>query len=106
VITGISAGRIPWPRCRTVEGTGGGSGLWLGGDLAKAVKRESAAAVMHWWRLIDRQLAGMRMADADLADLDALRNRLLLCGRNAARVRTQRPSERRATDFFQKLSPL
>src|SRR5262245_30357665 len=27
----------------------GGSGLLLLGDLAEAVNRESAAAIMHWW---------------------------------------------------------
>jgi hypothetical protein len=60
VITSITDARIPWPRCRAVEGTGGGSGLWLGGDLAKAVKRESAAAVMHWWRLSKTAVWHMR----------------------------------------------
>jgi len=49
VITGISNARIPWPRCRPLEGRGG-VGLWLGGDLARAVQTESAAAVMYWWR--------------------------------------------------------
>jgi hypothetical protein len=63
VITSVSDARIPWPRCRGVEGTrGGGSGLWLGGDLAKAVRRESAAAVMFWWRASKTAVLGWRKA--------------------------------------------
>jgi hypothetical protein len=49
VITGWSNGRIPWPRCRALGGTGGGSRLLLDEDLARAVRHESAAAVMYWW---------------------------------------------------------
>src|SRR5205085_1288020 len=50
VVTSISDARIPWPRCRAVEGThGGGSGLLLAGDRVRAVRQESAAAVMFWW---------------------------------------------------------
>jgi hypothetical protein len=63
IITSISDARIPWPRCRAVEGThGGGSGLWLGGDLAIAVQCESSAAVMHWWRVSDNSVWHMRKA--------------------------------------------
>jgi hypothetical protein len=49
VITGWSAGRISWPRCRALGTRGGGSGLLLDEELARAVRHESAAAVMHWW---------------------------------------------------------
>jgi hypothetical protein len=63
VITSITDARIPWPRCRAVEGSrGGGSGLWLAGDLAKAVRRESAAAVMFWWRASRNAVLGWRKA--------------------------------------------
>jgi hypothetical protein len=61
VITSISDARIPWPRCRAVDARGG-SGLWLGGDLAKAVKCESAAAVKYWWRLSRAAVWHMRKA--------------------------------------------
>jgi hypothetical protein len=44
-IVGTSAGRIPWP-----VGYGpGGRSLVLFKGLAKAVRREAAIAVMHWW---------------------------------------------------------
>src|SRR5262245_9864640 len=50
VITSVSAGRIPWSRCRALDQRGGGgSGLLVDEELARAVRSESAAAVMHWW---------------------------------------------------------
>jgi hypothetical protein len=49
VVTSWTDAPIPWPRCRAFGTHGGGSGLLLAGDLVKAVRQESAAAVMHWW---------------------------------------------------------
>jgi hypothetical protein len=49
VITSWTDARIPWPRCRALDGTGGGSGLLLDEELARAVRHESAAAVMYRW---------------------------------------------------------
>jgi hypothetical protein len=49
VITSWTDATIPWPRCRPVGGPGGGSGLLVDEELARAVRHESAAAVMHWW---------------------------------------------------------
>jgi hypothetical protein len=48
VITSWSDGRISWPRCRAL-GHRGGSGLLIDDELARAVRSESAAAVMFWW---------------------------------------------------------
>src|SRR5262245_66336696 len=48
VITSISAGRIPWPRCRALDSRGG-SGLLVEEELARAVRSESAAALKFWW---------------------------------------------------------
>jgi len=39
---------ISWPRCQPV-GQRGGCGLLLEEELARAVRSESALAVMHWW---------------------------------------------------------
>jgi hypothetical protein len=50
VVTGWAAAPIPWPRCRALDSPGGGSGLLVDEELASAVRHESAAAVMHWWR--------------------------------------------------------
>jgi hypothetical protein len=49
VITSWSSAPIPWPRCRALDLPGGGSGLLVDEELARAVRHESAAAVMHWW---------------------------------------------------------
>jgi hypothetical protein len=47
IIASVSAGRIPLPRCRAL-GKRGGSGLLLAGDLDRAVRCESAAALCYW----------------------------------------------------------
>jgi hypothetical protein len=49
VVTGWTDAPIPWPRCRTLDGAGGGSGLLVDEELARAVRHVSAAAVRHWW---------------------------------------------------------
>jgi hypothetical protein len=49
VVTSWTDAPIPWPRCHAFGTRGGGSGLLLAGDLVKAVRQESAAAVMYWW---------------------------------------------------------
>jgi hypothetical protein len=46
IITGRSNGRIPWPRCRAVDGPGGGSGLLL----AQAPARAAGACPGGTWR--------------------------------------------------------
>jgi hypothetical protein len=49
VITGWSNARIPWPRCRALGTHGGGSGLLVDEELARAIRSESAAALRYWW---------------------------------------------------------
>jgi hypothetical protein len=49
VITSWSEGRISWPRCRTLDSRGHGSGILVDAELARAVRSGSAAAVMYWW---------------------------------------------------------
>src|SRR5262249_42500207 len=48
VVTIFTDAPIPWPRCQPV-GQRGGSGLLLDEELARAVRCESAAAIMHHW---------------------------------------------------------
>ena len=55
--------RISWPRCRDIaRWSRGPSGHWLSGDLEKAVRGESAAAVMFWWRLSAATVRKLRAA--------------------------------------------
>jgi hypothetical protein len=49
IVTSLAETRLgPWPRCR-LHSTGGGSGLLVNRELARAVRRESAVSVCHWW---------------------------------------------------------
>jgi hypothetical protein len=49
LITGWSDARISWPRCRLPGTHGGGSGLLVEDELARAVRSESSLAIQHWW---------------------------------------------------------
>jgi hypothetical protein len=48
-VTSWTAAPIPWPRCCRPGTHGGGSGLLLDEELARAVRTESAAAICYWW---------------------------------------------------------
>ena len=62
VITSWSDGRISWPRCRALEGTGGGSGILVDETLACAVRNESAFAIRYWWGINVKTMAWWRRA--------------------------------------------
>jgi hypothetical protein len=49
IVTSWTAARIPWPRCRLAEGPGGGSGLLVDEEFARALRCESALAIKYWW---------------------------------------------------------
>jgi hypothetical protein len=62
VVTSWTATRISWPRCRAFGCHGGGSGILLDEELARAVRQESAAAVCYWWGVSEGVLWRCRKA--------------------------------------------
>jgi hypothetical protein len=61
-VTSWTAARIPWPRCCAPGTHGGGSGILLDDELARAVRHASAAAVCPWWGVSDGVVSRWRRA--------------------------------------------
>src|SRR5262245_33227515 len=61
VITRWTDARITWPRCM-VRRRGGGSGLLVEEELARAIRTESAAAIKYWWGVSDHAVWKWRKA--------------------------------------------
>jgi hypothetical protein len=62
VITSWTDAPISWPRCRAIDSPGGGSGLLVDEELARAVRHESAVAVVFWWGASERAVWAWRRA--------------------------------------------
>jgi hypothetical protein len=62
IITSWTDAPIPWPRCRALDTPRGGSGLLVDEELARALRHESAAAVIHWWRASSTSVWAWRKA--------------------------------------------
>jgi hypothetical protein len=58
VACGVSAGRIPWP----VGKRGRAKSLVVCGGLVRAVRREAAVAVCHWWGITPQTVTKWRRA--------------------------------------------
>jgi len=62
LITSWSDARIPRPRCRALDSTGGGPGLLVDEELARAVRHEAVAAVNFWWEASETAVQNWRRA--------------------------------------------
>src|SRR5262249_53110019 len=57
-VTSLTSAPIPWPRCCRPGTHGGGSGLLVTEELARAVRNESAVAVCYWGGVSPRAWCG------------------------------------------------
>jgi hypothetical protein len=57
-VVGFTDGPIPWPKCKTARR----HAVILYASLARAVRRESAQAVAHWWGVISQTQDAQRCA--------------------------------------------
>jgi hypothetical protein len=62
VITSWTYALMRWPRCRALETHGGGSGLLVNEELARAVQHESAIAIKFWWSVSTKTVWWWRQA--------------------------------------------
>src|SRR5262249_47040322 len=62
VVTSWTDAPLSWPRCRLADGPGGGSGLLVDEELARAVRRESSLAIQHWFGVSPRTVWCWRRA--------------------------------------------
>ena len=106
VITSISAGRIPWPRCQ-LPGRGGGSGLLLDDELARAVRHESVAAIRHWWGVTAGVVWRWRLAlGVGRADTEGSKRLIAAARKETGRKNTGRVQrEEEAAKRRRKLTP-
>jgi hypothetical protein len=77
IVTGLSAGHIPWPLCKPIGRAH--PGLLVEEELARAIRCESSLAVQHWWGASPRVVWCWRQA---LGVLRHNEGSLRLCGMN------------------------
>jgi hypothetical protein len=59
-VCGFSDGLIPWPLIRV--GHGGKGAYVMTRELARAVRHESNATIVHWWGVVVQTVSGWRRA--------------------------------------------
>ena len=103
--------RIPWPRCRLPGGRGGGSGLLVDEELARAVRCESALAIRHWWGVAEgtvwrwRQALGVGRLNEGSARLRRRLNQEIGAGLRGKRLPPDQVERRRRTALELGLRP-
>lgn len=103
IITGWSDAHIPWPRCRRLDTHGGGSGLLVDEELARAIRLESSLAIQHWfgvdysvvWRW--RKALGVQRFNEGSARLQTALNARKAAGMKGTPLRPEQVEQRRRT---------
>jgi hypothetical protein len=57
IVTGLSAGHIPWPMCKPIGRAR--PGLLVEEEVARALRCESSLAVQHWWGAVRHESVAM-----------------------------------------------
>jgi hypothetical protein len=111
VITGWSDARISWPRCRALGTHGGGSGLLVDEELARAVRLESSVALQFWFGVSGaavwhwRQALGVEKLNEGSARLRGEMNRELGAGLRGKKLPADEVERRRRTALELGLRP-
>jgi hypothetical protein len=112
IVTGWSHGRISWPRCRRPDTRGGGSGLLVDEELARAIRLESSLAIQHWWRVTEntvwrwRQHFGVERFNEGSAQLRTALNVELGASQRGKKLPPDQVERRRRTALELGLQPL
>src|SRR5947209_3693810 len=100
IITGWTDALIPWPRCRALDTSRGGSAILVEYELARAIRHESAAAIKHWWGASRNAVWKWRQAlEVGLSDSEGSRRQIQAAaqaGADAVKEREFSEEERQA----------
>src|SRR5262245_13829940 len=62
VVYGWTVAPLAWPLCSYAGSRGAGKGILVEGELARAIRHESAFAVQHWWGVCQKTVCKWRAA--------------------------------------------